>query len=60
MLPLPLHGTIDRHDGIAVLVVAATILLGSFLASLRRRQRRMPPPARTRGTDAEPPAGAGS
>jgi hypothetical protein len=35
-----LHGTIDRHDGLAVLVVALTIVMGSALSSLRDRQRR--------------------
>ena len=35
-----LHGTIDRHDGLAVLVLALTILMGSALSSLRDRQRR--------------------
>ena len=40
-----LHGTIDRHDGLAVVVVALTILMGSFLSSLRQRHRRGQPSA---------------
>jgi hypothetical protein len=47
MLLLPLHGTLDFHDGLAVLVLALTLALGSLLSSLRRRQRAAltPPPA---------------
>ncbi len=35
-----LHGTLNRHDGLAVVVVALTIMMGSFLSSLRHRRRR--------------------
>ena len=35
----PLHGTLDLHDGVAVVVVAATLALWSLLARLRERIR---------------------
>ena len=38
MSPILLHGTVDRHDALAVVVVALTLALGSALGSLRRRQ----------------------
>jgi hypothetical protein len=40
MYLLPLHASLDRHDALAVVVLALTLALGSFLASLRRRMRR--------------------
>ncbi len=49
---LPLHASLDRHDALAVVVLALTLALGSILASLRRRQRRPAPPD-TRRSDAE-------
>lgn len=52
MQPILLHGTIDLHDGLAVLVVALTILMGSALSSLRERQRR----GRHVGTPREEPS----
>lgn len=39
MMILPLHGTLDHHDAIAVVAFALTLAMGSFLGSLRRRQR---------------------
>jgi hypothetical protein len=48
MLILLLHGTLDHHDAIAVVVFALTLALGSFLSSLRRKQRGA-------GTDPTPP-----
>jgi len=50
MMILPLHGTLDHHDAIAVVAFALTLAMGSFLGSLRRRQRGeetapAPPPA---------------
>jgi hypothetical protein len=38
MMILPLHGTLDHHDAVAVVVFALTLALGSFLGSLRRRR----------------------
>ncbi len=42
MLILTLHGSLDFHDGLAVVVVALTLLMGSVLSTLRQRmtQRR--------------------
>ncbi len=40
MLLTPLHGTLDLHDGLATLVVAGTIVMASFLSTLRERARR--------------------
>ena len=50
MMLLPLHGTLDHHDAIAVVAFALTLAMGSFLGSLRRRRRGeetapAPPPA---------------
>lgn len=39
MLLPPLHGTLDFHDGLAVVVVGATLGLWTLLASLRERMR---------------------
>lgn len=39
LMILPLHGTLDFHDGIGVLILVLTLALGSFLSSLRRRQQ---------------------
>jgi hypothetical protein len=40
MLVLPLHASLDFHDGLAVVILVLTLVLGSFLSSLRQRQRR--------------------
>jgi hypothetical protein len=40
MLILPLHASLDFHDGLAVIVLVLTLALGSFLSSLRQRQRQ--------------------
>jgi hypothetical protein len=40
MLILPLHASLDFHDGIAVVILVLTLALGSFLSSLRHRQRQ--------------------
>lgn len=37
---LPLHGTLDFHDGLAVVIVALTLLMGSALSTLRQRMAR--------------------
>jgi hypothetical protein len=42
---LPLHASLDFHDGIAALILVLTLALGSFLSSLRRRQRHPTPHA---------------
>jgi hypothetical protein len=40
MLVLPLHASLDFHDGLAVVILVLTLALGSFLSSLRQRQRQ--------------------
>lgn len=37
MMVFPLHGTLDLHDGLSVLIVAATLALWTGLAALRAR-----------------------
>ena len=55
MLILPLHASLDFHDGLAVLILVLTLALGSFLSSLRRRQRQAAAQAGDRPeTDASP------
>lgn len=40
MLIFPLHGTLDLHDGIGVLIVASTLALWTALSALRERMDR--------------------
>jgi hypothetical protein len=45
MLIFPLHASLDFHDGLAVIILVLTLALGSFLSSLRQRQRQARPQA---------------
>ncbi len=40
MLLFPLHGTLDLHDGVGVLIVAATLAIATALSALRERLGR--------------------
>lgn len=40
MLVPPLHGTLDLHDGLGVLVFASTLALWSLLSAVRAGGRR--------------------
>jgi len=40
MLFFPLHGTLDHHDGIGVVIVACTLALWTALSALSERMER--------------------
>jgi hypothetical protein len=44
MVWLPLHASLDWHDGLAVVVFVLTLALGSVLGALRRRGGDLTPP----------------